>query len=80
MPIRRGVRLCCSMRDPVLDDLAEPTEVGDGKRRSSGCRHAASKGWLIVQDDADADHGGVGGGLSIRNWFADRQAHGSDRP
>jgi hypothetical protein len=37
----------------TLDDLAETSEVGDWKMPDfrSACACAASKGWLIVQDD-----------------------------
>ena len=50
----------------TLDDLAE-TPIGDWKMPDfkAACSYAASQGWLIVQDEcADADGGGVGGGLS----------------
>ena len=42
------------------------------------CTYAVSQGWLIVQDDTVTLT--TAGLVSIRNWFADRQAHGSDRP
>jgi hypothetical protein len=52
----------------TLDDLAETSEVGDWKMPDfrAACSYAASQGWLIAKDDADAHHGGAGGGIGAQ--------------
>jgi hypothetical protein len=45
---------CCRIGGTLtLDDLAETSEIGDWKMPAfkMACTHAASQGWLIVEDD-----------------------------